>query len=139
MRQAHRGLRWVVGAALLAAPAGWAAEPAPAGVTADPVERLLERRHGHAAFRKLGRGVSNLLGGWLEIPATIHHERSERDTMGSVCSGFFLGAFRGAARTAVGAFETVTFILPIPPDYTSILPTLGYYQNTPEHERLPLR
>ena len=91
----------------------------------------------YPVFAKLGRGVSNLLGGWLEIPATMHAWYSKQDTAGSLIGGSVHGLLRGVARTAVGAFETVTFLLPIPRDYAPILPTLGYFQSA-TRSSLPL-
>lgn len=90
-------------------------------------------------FVKLGRGVANTVGGWLEIPLTIHRQYTERDTAGSMAAGAVFGLVKGVVRTGVGLYEIVTFLLPIPPQYAPILPTLGYYDRLEETRRpLPL-
>ena len=90
----------------------------------------------YPVFAKLGRGVSNALGGWLEIPATAHAWYSQRDTAGSLIGGTVHGVVRGIGRTAVGLFETATFLLPIPAGYAPIVPPLGYFQ-TAKRSSLP--
>jgi len=45
---------------------------------------------------------------------------------------------KGAVRTAVGAYETVTFFLPYPEEFAPILPTLEYYQHSTKRKPLPL-
>ncbi len=90
------------------------------------------------AFEKLGRGVSNFLGGWLEIPLGIHKRYATSDTAGSLFTGTAVGAFKGLVRTGVGAYETVTFFLPYPEDFAPILPTLEYFQHHTRRKPLPL-
>ncbi len=79
-----------------------------------------------APLEKFGRGVGNVLFGWLEIPATTYERWDERDTISSFFGGVAIGVVRGVARTAVGAFEIVTFPLPVPDGYAPILPPLAY-------------
>lgn len=63
-------------------------------------------------FTKLGRGLGNIVTGWLEFPVQIMRT-TESD--GSFAGGF-IGPIKGLAfgigRTLMGVFETVTFILP---------------------------
>lgn len=130
----RRGGGWIVGVALLCAgvlPAAWAQGQ-------DPVDEVLGRYNLHPAFEKLGRGVSNALGGWLEIPLNIHTRYSTNDTAGSLFTGAAHGVVRGVVRTGVGLYETVTFFLPYPEDFAPILPTLEYYRKTPRRGPLPL-
>jgi putative exosortase-associated protein (TIGR04073 family) len=128
-----------LGVLLLAIGAGpaRAADPAPAG-SADRIEQVLVRYNLHPAFEKLGRGAANLFAGWMEVPLGVHHRYSASDTAGSVLTGLAIGCFRGLVRTAVGAYETVTFFLPYPEHYAPILPTLEYFRRDSRRERLPL-
>ena len=72
-------------------------------------------------FHKLGRGTVNLLTGWIEIPKNIAKRWREYDPF----TGFIVGGCEGAAwglgRTATGAYDMVTFFLPIPEDYQPLM------------------
>ena len=105
----------------------------------DRVEQILGRYRVQPAFEKLGRGASNALFGWLEIPLTIHHRYAPQDAGTSLLGGFAYGLLRGLIRTGVGLYETATFFLPYPAHFAPILPTLDYFeQEKREHEHLPL-
>lgn len=96
---------------------------APAARQQNPAIRV-----GWLPVEKLGRGLANVATGWLEVPATIEQRYHEDDPAATMISGAFIGVFKAIGRTAVGAFETVTFLLPIPPDYGPILPPLYAYR-----------
>lgn len=105
----------------------------------DQTEVWLQRAHAYPAAEKLGRGLSNALGGWLEIPSTIEQRYARTDTFGSLLTGAVLGTLKGVVRTGVGVYEAVTFFLPIPPHFAPILPTLGSFDETvPPRPREPL-
>jgi putative exosortase-associated protein (TIGR04073 family) len=110
----------------------------PGVAAADTMDRGMTDSNMMPSLEKLGRGVSNLLGGWLEIPATIQQRHTTRDTAGSLASGAFIGLFRGIGRTVVGAYETLTFWLPLPEDFAPILPTLPYFNTADPRPALPL-
>ena len=126
---------------LCGAPA-WAAydadAPSHTGAESDRIEDTMTRFGIQPAMDKLGRGASNFLGGWLEIPYTIHQHTIQSDTGGSFFAGAARGTVRGVIRTAVGAYEVVTFLLPYPEDFRPILPTLPYFDTRGRTERLPL-
>ncbi len=63
-------------------------------------------------FTKLGRGIGNLLTGWLEIPVQIMRTTESEGSFAGVVVGPIKGLVFGIGRTAVGVLETVTFILP---------------------------
>ena len=63
-------------------------------------------------FNKLGRGVGNLLTGWLELPVQIMRTTESDGSFAGMFVGPIKGLVFGVGRTLVGAFETVTFILP---------------------------
>ena len=100
----------------------------------DRVDQLMGRYNLYPAFDKAGRGVSNLLGGWLEIPYNIQTRYSKSDTGGSLLTGLVHGLLRACVRTGVGAYEAVTFFLPYPENFAPILPTLPYYQKNKKHD-----
>jgi len=134
-------MRWVV----VLCCAAWLGIPAAFGETAagtaggrDRVDEVMGRYNLHPAFAKLGRGLSNVVGGWLEIPLNIHRYYSEQDTAGSLFTGAASGMFKGVVRTGVGAYETLTFFLPYPEGFAPILPTLEYFQQAPRRESLSL-
>jgi len=59
---------------------------------------------------KLGRGLSNILFGWAEIPRTFDQKLKEgRPLQYLVGVVPVLGTARAVMRTATGVFETVTF------------------------------
>lgn len=94
---------------------------------ADVTDRMMTQYNVYPAFEKLGRGLGNVVGGWLEIPYQIDQRYTARHTAGSMFAGAFIGVIKGVARTVVGAYETVTFWLPLPEQFAPILPTLPYF------------
>ena len=132
--------RRVSGIAMVAvcvgASAVWAELPPPPAQ--DRVDEVMGRYNLHPAFNKLGRGLANALGGWLEIPLNIGQRMSSSDTGGSFFTGAAYGFFKAAVRTGVGVYETATFFLPYPEDFAPILPTLEYYKTGKPHRPLPL-
>ena len=137
-----RAYRWII-VALLAvgvwAPAGWSDEPAaPTPGGQDRVDALMGRSNIPPALEKLGRGVSNVIGGWLEIPLTIGKRYAPADAGTSLVVGTVTGLVKGIIRTGVGAYETLTFFLPLPEDFAPILPTLEYFQRTTKRQPLLL-
>ena len=104
----------------------------------DRVDAMMSRYNLGPAFTKLGRGVSNFFLGWLEIPLNVHKRYTTSDTVGSGLAGTAVGIFKGAVRTGVGLYETVTFFLPLPENFEPILPTLEYFQQHTKRKPLPL-
>lgn len=136
--------RWgrrVVGLGLLlclGAPGAWGESDHEVSASPDQVEQFMTQHNLYPAFDKLGRGVANLFGGWLEIPLNIHKRYSAHDTGASFFTGAAHGIFRGAVRTGVGLYETVTFLIPYPEQFAPILPTIEYFQRSKKREPLPL-
>ena len=64
--------------------------------------------------RKLGRGVSNIAFGVLEVPIKIHDVNQENGGIAAVTYGTFLGLAHFIAREVVGVVEVVTFPIPLP-------------------------
>ena len=120
------------------APAGSVSNHPGAGPTHDPVDAFMVQYHMLPPLQKLGRGFGNLLGGWMEVPLSIGKRRTETDIAGGLFTSAAIGGFKGLVRTLTGVYEVVTFVLPFPPGYAPILPTLEYYQRTPSRGRLLL-
>lgn len=112
----------------LAAATALAADSRTPPQPSDQVDQLMARYNLHPSFEKLGRGVSNALLGWAEIPLGVYQRYSPEDTGTSFFTGVAVGIFKGAVRMGVGVYETVTFLLPYPEDFRPILPTLDYYR-----------
>ena len=93
----------------------------------DRVEQVMAQYQLHPAFAKLGRGVGNLFGGWLEVPVQIEEHYLPKDPLPTFVTGVAVGAFKGAVRTGVGLYEMLTFFIPYPEQYEPVLPPLGYF------------
>ena len=97
--------------------------------------------HGRSFSRpltKLGRGLANLTFGWLEVPQNLDNGYAQRPD--DVATGLFTGVAAGLVktvqRTGVGAYETLTFWLPLPAEYEPILPPLKYFKQHYSIERV---
>ena len=72
--------------------------------------------------QKALRGATNLsLGLVLELPRTIYYETKEQGPLLGIPAGFLAGFGLGLMRTAVGAYELLTFPFALPDDYKPIL------------------
>ena len=76
----------------------------------------LEREHSESGkiFHKLGRGITNVLTGWVEIPYNIAETWKKTDPF----TGFIVGGVKGIAwgwaRTCTGFYDIFTFPFPLP-------------------------
>ncbi len=62
------------------------------------------------SLTKLGRGISNILFGWAEVPMTFDRNLKRGKPLGYLVGvAPVLGAGRAVMRTGTGVFETVTF------------------------------
>ena len=137
MTRATRWLLLVICLVGVGLPRAWSDDASPAAGAPDQVDQIMGRYNLHPAFAKLGRGVSNALGGWLEIPLNVQKYHSSQDSAGSWFTGLAYGCFKGLVRTGVGVYETVTFFLPYPENFAPILPTLEYFRKDPTRQALP--
>ena len=77
---------------------------------------------GGKAMTKLGRGLVNLVSGWVEIPKRIAETARTYDSkLTGATWGTALGLGYGFVRTAAGAYELITFLFPAPPDYAPVI------------------
>ena len=68
---------------------------------------------------KLGRGVSNMLTCWIEIPRNFHLGAQEDNIVKGALWGLVKGFGLAATRLGVGAYEAVSFPIPYPMGYAS--------------------
>ena len=97
MRPRALVMLWLVPAVVAAAPAVWAQDP----------------------IHKMGRGLTNVLTGWIELPKQLHAGSQEQNPVTGVGRGLFRGASLGLLRSGVGIFEAVTFPIPYPKGFAS--------------------
>jgi putative exosortase-associated protein (TIGR04073 family) len=67
----------------------------------------------------MGRGLVNVLTGWIEIPKQFGRGKQEDNPVTGMGRGLLRGAGLAVIRTGVGLFETVTFPLSYPKDFAS--------------------
>jgi len=76
---------------------------------------------GHKMFHKLGRGITNILTGWIEVPKNIAINIKKYDPF----SGFVVGTVEGTAftfcRTMSGVYDVVTFPFAVPANYAPLM------------------
>jgi putative exosortase-associated protein (TIGR04073 family) len=71
--------------------------------------------------KKLGRGVANVLTGWVELPKNIYDTSVEDNPLSGLTIGLAKGVGMTIVRTGAGVYETVTFPFPIPEGYEPVL------------------
>ncbi len=70
-------------------------------------------------IHKAGRGVTNVLTSWIELPKNLHQGTQEENPLLGVGWGLLKGGGLTMTRLAVGAYETVTFFVPYPKGFAS--------------------
>ena len=70
-------------------------------------------------IHKLGRGVSNVLTCWVELPKNFSLGLQEANPLLGIGGGLLKGSGLALTRFAVGAYEAVSFLVPFPKDYAS--------------------
>ncbi|HNX91357.1 MAG TPA: exosortase system-associated protein, TIGR04073 family [Candidatus Omnitrophota bacterium] len=71
--------------------------------------------------KKLGRGLANILTGWVELPKNIYQTSVEENVLSGLTMGLAKGVGMTIVRTGAGVYETVTFPFPIPEGYEPVL------------------
>jgi len=72
-------------------------------------------------FHKLGRGISNVLLGWVEIPKTVAKEWRNTEPFTGTIVGTVKGFGFAVMRTFAGFYEIVSFPFPVPRNYEPIM------------------
>jgi putative exosortase-associated protein (TIGR04073 family) len=80
-----------------------------------------EAPKGHNALRKLGRGVSNILFGVVEVPNQITKTTADHGGAAGATYGVGKGLVRWIGRELVGVYEIVTFPIPFPRGYKPVM------------------
>ena len=76
----------------------------------DPDDEIPKPTGVEKALTKLGRGLSNVLLGWAEIPVTFDKKLKAGKPLGYLLGVVpVLGTARALMRTSTGVFEMVTF------------------------------
>jgi len=76
----------------------------------DPTEDMPRQTGIEKALTKLGRGLSNIMLGWAEIPVTLDQKLRQGKPLGYLLGvAPVLGAARAVMRTSTGVYEVVTF------------------------------
>ena len=76
---------------------------------------------------KLGRGLTNVLLGWMEIPKQSIKRAIDTESAYGYASGFVIGTGFFVLRELAGVYEIVTFPVPVPAHYEPVIdPILGY-------------
>jgi putative exosortase-associated protein (TIGR04073 family) len=72
--------------------------------------------------KKLGRGIVNIATGWIELPKNIYDTSVEKNNpLMGITWGTLKGIGMTVVRTGAGAYDTATFLFPVPQDYEPIL------------------
>ncbi len=70
-------------------------------------------------IHKMGRGIGNVLTCWIELPKNFHLGMQEANPVLGAGVGLLKGAGMAATRLVLGAYETVSFLVPYPKGYAS--------------------
>lgn len=70
-------------------------------------------------IHKAGRGLLNVLTGWIEVPKQIRLGMQEANPVTGIGRGLIKGLRLTLLRGGVGLYEAVTFPFPYPKDYAS--------------------
>ena len=73
------------------------------------------------AVTKLGRGVVNIVTGWVELPKRIYETSQAQGAAAGLTWGVLRGLGYGFIRTTAGFYELFTFPFPAPPDYLPLI------------------
>lgn len=73
------------------------------------------------AWKKLGRGVSNMITFPFEIPNQVSRTNRSDGPMAAFTWGLIKGVGMTCFRALVGVYETISFPVPCPEDYKPIL------------------
>jgi putative exosortase-associated protein (TIGR04073 family) len=71
--------------------------------------------------KKLGRGLGNILTGWVELPKNIYDTSVEENVLAGLTIGLAKGVGMTVVRTGAGVYETATFPFPLPEDYEPLV------------------
>lgn len=91
------------------------------GLELDPDPVTADRSATGQMMHKLGRGVTNVLTCWVEVPRNVAIAWENTDPVSGTIVGAVKGIGWGFARLATGVYETVTFPFAVPADYEAMI------------------
>ncbi|MCX5715866.1 MAG: exosortase system-associated protein, TIGR04073 family [Candidatus Omnitrophica bacterium] len=71
--------------------------------------------------KKLGRGLVNILTGWVELPKNIYDTSVQSNPLAGITIGLAKGLGMTIVRTGAGVYDTATFPFPLPKEYKPVL------------------
>lgn len=77
--------------------------------------------HAYTATKKLGRGLVNILTGWVELPKNIYKATTEDNLFAGLTIGLAKGIGMTVVRTGAGVYDTATFPFPLPENFKPLL------------------
>lgn len=77
--------------------------------------------YGTGVGKKLGRGISNVAFGWLELPKAVEDVGKENGFFSAITWGPIYGLGKTAMRTLAGAYEVATFPAPVPQNFEPLI------------------
>lgn len=72
-------------------------------------------------FKKLGRGVVNILTGWMEVPKHMAKRWRQYDPITGIIVGGVEGFGWAFCRTLTGAYDVISFPFAVPKDYQPLM------------------
>ena len=72
-------------------------------------------------IEKFGRGVTNIATGWVEIPKEIARYVNKTSDIAGFVVAPLKGTAKAIARTAVGVYDLLTFLIPLPRRYEPVI------------------
>lgn len=76
----------------------------------DPSQDLPQPTKWQKRIEKFGRGVANVLFGWVEIPLTVDQKIKQGKPLQYILTAApIIGTVKAVVRTGVGVYEVVTF------------------------------
>ena len=70
---------------------------------------------------KLGRGLTNIVTGWFEVPKNMGPDISKHNFVSAFFIGLPKGCWMTVVRTGAGVYDTLTFPFQIPKGYKPVL------------------
>ena len=85
------------------------------------VPRVYAADRFESMLSKLGRGMTNIVTGVLELPFAIDTEIDETGFYRGIPFGILKGLVRSIVRMSAGVYEVISFPIEIPEDYVPVL------------------
>ncbi len=90
-------------------------------IAEEEVPRYVSGTYVEGATRKLGRGLANVVTAPLELIRQPYYISQEEGGLAGATYGLLGGAWWGLYRGLTGIYDVVTFCIPVPPDFRSLI------------------